>query len=82
MSLTAPGHRWVSQQQPVLTKLFHVSTGAFSPGVPTSFLSNYRAAMGFLDQLEGMCSTKAAFQVCPQSPKAWLAASQTTDVSF
>lgn len=41
--------------------------GAFSPGVPTSFLSNYRAAMSFLDQLEGMCSTKAAFQALRDS---------------
>ncbi|KAA6427855.1 MAG: conserved oligomeric Golgi complex subunit 2-like [Trebouxia sp. A1-2] len=42
--------------------------GAFSPGVPTSFISNYRAAMQFLDQLESMCTTKTAFQALRDSP--------------
>jgi len=42
-----------------------VRAGAFSPGVPISFISNYRAAMHFLDQLESMCTTKTAFQVQP-----------------
>ena len=27
-------------------------TGAFSPGVPATFLANYAAAVGFLDALE------------------------------
>ncbi|DBB11835.1 TPA: hypothetical protein ACH3X3_005984 [Trebouxia sp. C0006] len=42
--------------------------GAFSPGVPISFISNYRAAMHFLDQLESMCTTKTAFQALRDSP--------------
>lgn len=42
--------------------------GAFSPGVPISFISNYRAAMHFLDQLECMCTTKTAFQALRDSP--------------
>lgn len=41
--------------------------GAFSPGVPTSFLSNYRAAMHFLEQLEGMCTTRSTFQALRDS---------------
>ena len=45
------------------SSLLSLHTGAFSPGVPTLFLSNYRAAMHFLGQLEGMCTTRAAFQV-------------------
>lgn len=40
-----------------------VCAGAFSPGVPTSFIPNYRAAMHFLDQVESICTTKTAFQV-------------------
>lgn len=42
--------------------------GAFSPGVPTSFISNYRAAMHFLDQVESICTTKTAFQALRDSP--------------
>ncbi|DBA94077.1 TPA: hypothetical protein ACH3X1_001724 [Trebouxia sp. C0004] len=42
--------------------------GAFSPGVPTSFISNYRAGMHFLDQLESMCTTKIASQALRDSP--------------
>lgn len=39
--------------------------GAISPGVPATFLANYRAAMSFLEGLERYCSVRgmlAAFR--------------------
>ncbi|KAL3155161.1 hypothetical protein ABBQ32_013104 [Trebouxia sp. C0010 RCD-2024] len=51
-------------------QVFSTMPGAFSPGVPATFLSNYGAAMRFLEQLEGMCTTRAAFQVNLTIPSA------------
>ena len=40
-----------------------IRAGAFSPGVPAAFLTNFEAANKFLGQLEAMCPTKASLQV-------------------
>lgn len=37
-------------------------TGIFSPGVPHTFHANYRAALGFLDALEGLCVGRGAVE--------------------
>lgn len=34
--------------------------GVYSPGVPATFHTNYRAALGFLSQLEALCHSRAA----------------------
>ena len=37
-----------------------VCTGAISPGVPATFLANYKAGIEFLEGLEAYCSSSAA----------------------
>ncbi|KAK9837983.1 hypothetical protein WJX74_008999 [Apatococcus lobatus] len=44
--------------------------GAFSPGQPQAFLTNYRAATSFLEALEGYCTTPATLQAFRTSPAA------------
>ncbi len=42
--------------------------GVFSPGVPTAFHAHFLAATAFLQQLEGMCQTRATLErlrACP-----------------
>ena len=41
---------------------------AISPGVPATFLSNYQAAMAFLDGLETYCASRAALTALRRSP--------------
>ncbi|XP_062213020.1 conserved oligomeric Golgi complex subunit 2-like isoform X1 [Phragmites australis] len=44
----------------VLSAIQKGKPGAFSPGKPKEFLKNYKASLGFLDFLEGYCSSKSA----------------------
>ena len=61
---------WASIQSVAYDIVSTLAAGAFSPGVPATFLSNYGAAMRFLEQLEGMCTTRPAFQVTSTPPSA------------
>ena len=44
------------------------TAAAISPGIPATFLSNYQAAMAFLDGLETYCASRAALTALRRSP--------------
>ena len=53
---------------PPISRRCAVTAAAISAGVPATFLSNYQAAMAFLDGLETYCASRAALTALRKSP--------------